>query len=293
MSVAARVRIVAEVLAGLHHAHELGGLGVVHRDVSPRNVFLTVDGEVKLLDFGVAKCADRAQQTKHGVLKGSVAYMTPDHVSGATIDRRADVFAAGVLLRELLTGVRLWGDLPDVQILRRLIAREIPPFPPSPVPADLRAICERAMARDRADRYPTADAMRDALERWLGDNAPKACLAPLGASIARALARRAEETVELSSSALVTDVTLAPPPRRTVFAMAAAGVLGLAALVGGATMLLHDAVVVETADVAPAAVTAELPVKAVAPNVAEPTVPSDETAAIPVLPPNPYEPDSI
>ena len=190
------VRVLAAVLDALDHAHGLTdgdgySLYIVHRDVSPQNVFLTFDGDVKLIDFGVAKSTDRrgkAAVTRVGVVKGSVPYMSPDHVDGTTIDCRADVFAVGVMLREMLVGERLWGDVDDLTMLRRLIARDLPAFPASPdVPAALRAIAERAKAPRRADRYPTAAAMRDALEAYLADADPRGSLDDLGTWLGRAL----------------------------------------------------------------------------------------------------------
>lgn len=188
------VRVLAAVLDALDHAHRLTDgegrpLGVVHRDVSPQNVFVTFDGDVKLIDFGVAKSRDRRTETRVGVVKGSVPYMSPDHVDGSTIDRRADVFAVGVILRELLLGERLWGDADDMAILRCLIRRQLPAFDDASadVPPALRAIAERAMAPRRADRFPNAASMRDALEAYLAEADPRGSLDELGTWMQRHL----------------------------------------------------------------------------------------------------------
>src|SRR5262249_48070606 len=105
-------RLLAGALAGLHYAHELCDydgtpLGVVHRDVSPQNLLVTYEGEVKLLDFGVAKAAMTSTVTEAGVVKGKLAYMAPEQARGARLDRRADLFAAGVVLWELISLRRL------------------------------------------------------------------------------------------------------------------------------------------------------------------------------------------
>ena len=110
------LRVLADVLAGLHYAHELvdydgSPLGVVHRDVTPHNVFVTYDGAVKVVDFGIAKARDALTHTKVGIIKGKIAYMAPEQARGETVDRRADVFAVGVMLWEAVTGTRPWkGD---------------------------------------------------------------------------------------------------------------------------------------------------------------------------------------
>ena len=224
------IRILAAVLDGLHHAHEHG---IVHRDVSAQNVFLGWDGSVKLIDFGVAKTSE-SQATQVGIVKGSVPYLSPDHLEPKTIDRRADVFSVGILLAELLTGTRMWGDLPDLTILKRLIAREIPPWPMNDgglaVPPGLRRIAERALAPKRADRFATAAEMRDALLHVLEATDARGSLADVGVWLTKELATEKasfERFLEsarrpvppplpkerwLPSSALVTRLLSLPPP---------------------------------------------------------------------------------
>ena len=170
------VGVLGGVLAGLHAAHELRDtsgkpLDVVHRDVSPHNVFVTYDGDVKVLDFGIAKAADSSQRTRTGVVKGKATYMAPEQAARGRIDRRADVFAVGVILWEVIARRRFWGDLSEQEILGRLqrgeidrVERYAPDAPPSLV-----AICARATAADAADRYATAEELRVALAEWSRD----------------------------------------------------------------------------------------------------------------------------
>lgn len=161
--------VVSEVLAGLHYAHELRdydgrALSVVHRDVSPQNVFLTYDGGVKLVDFGIAKTA-LGSETEVGVVKGKASYMAPEHARGAIVDRRADVFATGVVLWEALAGQRLFRADTQVGTLQKLLFEPIPALDdvrPDLEPA-LARLCQRALARDRQLRFATAREMREAV----------------------------------------------------------------------------------------------------------------------------------
>jgi serine/threonine-protein kinase len=165
---AAIARITAEALEGLQYAHDLCDydgepLSIVHRDVSPQNVFVTYDGQVKIVDFGIAKAARRAVDTDTGVIKGKLAYMAPEQAFSPSdeIDRRADVFSVGVMLWEMLAERRLWHDLGDPQILAALV-RDPPRLDsvqPDVAPA-LSRLCERALAHDREHRHASAAALR-------------------------------------------------------------------------------------------------------------------------------------
>ncbi|WXB11888.1 serine/threonine protein kinase [Pendulispora albinea] len=174
-TVAMHLRILADVAAGLHYAHELSDidgrpLQIVHRDVSPHNVFITYAGQVKVLDFGIAKAADSSHQTRTGVIKGKCAYMAPEQFQGkGGIDRRADIFALGVMVWQAITRTRLWKGLSDMEIYSRVSAGEIP----SPLSVDphlhpqLVSICERALAPDRENRYRTAAELAEAIDAYL------------------------------------------------------------------------------------------------------------------------------
>jgi hypothetical protein len=166
--------ILCQTLAGLHYAHELtdvsgAPLNVVHRDVSPHNIFVTYDGNVKVLDFGIARAADSSHETRTGVVRGKLAYMAPEQAAGRPLDRRADIFAVGVILWESLTGRRLWGDLTDGAIFEKL-EKGLVPAPretAAGVPEELDLLCKRALARDARDRFATAADMQRALEDHL------------------------------------------------------------------------------------------------------------------------------
>jgi serine/threonine-protein kinase len=158
------VRILSESLAGLHYAHELKDfdgtpLRFVHRDVSPHNVFVTYDGTIKVLDFGIAKAAGGSAETRTGVLKGKVGYMAPEYIKGKKIDRRADVFGMGVVLWESLAGKRLFRGESEGDTLEKVLRTEVPP-----ILSSLDAVIAKALAREPDDRFATAGDFKWALE---------------------------------------------------------------------------------------------------------------------------------
>ncbi|WP_395829946.1 serine/threonine-protein kinase [Archangium violaceum] len=168
-------RIMIEACAGLDHAHKKADangkpLNIVHRDISPQNILLTFEGRVKVVDFGIAKAADQASETRSGVLKGKYSYMSPEQASGQKrLDCRSDIFALGVVLYELLTGMRLFKRLTDMATLQAVSeCRILPPSQINPrVPKDLDAIVMKALTREPEDRYSEALELQLALEDWL------------------------------------------------------------------------------------------------------------------------------
>ena len=169
-------RIIADACEGLHAAHELidwdgEPLEVVHRDVSPENVFLTYDGAVKVFDFGVALDAQQRHRTRTGVVKGKLSYIQPEVLHGHKPDRRADIWGLGVVAWELLTARRLFAYPSDAETLRAICDAEIAPpssFVPD-LPAALDAIVLRALDRDPAKRFATAREMGRQLTRFLAE----------------------------------------------------------------------------------------------------------------------------
>ncbi len=167
------IRIIAEACKGLYYAHtrndERGQpLRVVHRDISPQNILISFDGSVKLVDFGIAKAADQASMTKSGAIKGKFAYMAPEQAGGKPLDARTDLFALGLVLYELLTGVRPLKRDSELATLQAALECAIdPPSVVAEVPGELDDVVMRALAKAPDDRYRDASMFQMALEEFL------------------------------------------------------------------------------------------------------------------------------
>ncbi|MBX3222051.1 MAG: serine/threonine protein kinase [Labilithrix sp.] len=168
------VRVVADALAGLGYAHELRDydgrpLSVIHRDISPHNIFVTYDGHTKLVDFGIAKAALSSTETEVGVLKGKVAYMSPEQAMGQRIDSRSDLFAMGIVLWELIAQQRLMTGESAANTLHKLMNEPIPRLSQvmPRIDPNLEMLVARALEKDPESRWQSASEMRGALESWL------------------------------------------------------------------------------------------------------------------------------
>jgi len=167
-------RVVADAAAGLHAAHELTSaegtpLGVVHRDVSPQNLLVSYDGNVKVVDFGIAYAAERLATTAAGTLKGKAAYMSPEQVDARPVDRRSDIFALGIVLWEGICMRRLFRMDTEAATLLRVRDAKVPaPREVDPtLPPELEQIALRALAKEPEDRFDTGAELEDALNQLL------------------------------------------------------------------------------------------------------------------------------
>lgn len=174
------VYVVKEVAAGLDHAHRCldsstgRPLNITHRDMSPQNVMLSFEGEVKVVDFGIAKAESQLEHTRAGTIKGKFGYMSPEQADGQVVDLRTDIFSLGIVLWELLAGERLFTAGSEAATLRKIRECQIPSLRKinPQIPAELERICNKALARDKNLRYQTASAFHRDLNRFLNTQYP-------------------------------------------------------------------------------------------------------------------------
>jgi len=265
---------IAQSARALHHAHHQKDaqgkqMSLVHRDISPQNIMVRRDGVTKVVDFGIAKVSNSGHRTKTGVLKGKVAYMSPEQMRSLDVDSRTDLFALGVVLWELTCGKRMFPNKSDIEIITHVMSNKVP-RPTSVVPNypnDLEWVCMKAMAQDPAHRFQTGDEMADALDEILRrrTDEEKPALGPYVDELVGESVR--ERTTDLASSSsmaapvtrnlktpasgsfnLATDLRTAPPVKQSKAPMIAAGVFGLVGLAaGGYAALKPDAPVVTVA----------------------------------------------
>jgi serine/threonine-protein kinase len=210
--------ILSSALHGLHAAHEAKNergeaLDIVHRDVSPQNILVGTDGVVRVLDFGIAKAIGRSQETRTGTLKGKLSYMPPEQVSGGHVTRQTDVYAAGVVLWELIAGVRLFSGESEVAIINKVLHAEVAsPTEVCQSPERSRTLEELAalevltpivmcaLSRDPSERFPTARAMALAIERSVEPAIPSEIGEWLERIDAQRLTQRARLVADIESS---------------------------------------------------------------------------------------------
>jgi serine/threonine protein kinase len=199
-------RIMNDSLAGLHAAHELRDghghlVGLVHRDFSPQNILVGIEGVARLADFGVAKAASRTVRTKTGLVKGKVAYMSPEQARGHKVDRRCDVWAAGVVVWELVTGRKLYDHEDDVATLLSVVTEEPPRLASvmQGVPPALDEAVAYALTSDVTNRCPSAETLRCMLESAWDECGGMASTAELGAFVRQTVGHKLAERRNLAS----------------------------------------------------------------------------------------------
>jgi serine/threonine-protein kinase len=193
--------IVGSACAGLHHAHgkcdfEGRPLGIVHRDVTPQNLMVTFEGAVKVVDFGIAKAASREVETVAGTLKGKIGYIAPEQCQGLAVDRRADVFALGVVLYELISGTRLYKEASEFETLKKIVDGPVPSLrkhDPGVLPA-LDDIVTRCLQKDPERRFATARALHGALDDVVMAERLATGMVPLARYMERLFARERESS---------------------------------------------------------------------------------------------------
>ncbi len=171
------LKITAEICEGLYYAHQKNDedgspLNIVHRDITPENVMVSFDGEVKILDFGIAKAKILVSDTRVGEIKGKAGYLSPEQVKGKVLDQRSDLFGVGVVLYEWLAGRKLFGGKADIEMLRSVLEGKI--VPPSyfrqNVPLEVDALVMKALRRNRDERHQTARELQYDIEQFLANH---------------------------------------------------------------------------------------------------------------------------
>lgn len=314
------IRVVLDALGGLHAAHELkdgdgNPRGLVHRDVSPQNILVGTSGNSMILDFGIARASQRLTSTRVGQMKGKLAYMAPEQATGKDVDRRADAFAAGIVLWEALTGRRLFRGSNEVDTLTRLLNDRVPPpreIEPS-IPEELEAVVMKALAREPEDRFATCAHFAEELERVARsldmlatrDSVASVCKEVLGGSlearqaqIREALTRDSSldatdsvEQLEDVSELLEVQEVLEPAPERGrwMFAFIGVAALGVVAVLFGVSRCTRTDPVMAAGSApsaAPTLTAAQAPIAASVDTAAAPPAASESAAAAPSAAPS-------
>jgi serine/threonine protein kinase/TolA-binding protein len=207
--------IMSRACSGLDYAHKLKDfqgkpLNIIHRDISPQNIFVTYEGDVKILDFGIAKAASQSTITQYGMIKGKVAYMSPEQAAGKFIDRRSDLFSTGILLYELVTGIRMFTGDSTMQILAKVREAEFePPESVTPgLPEKVFSILKRALAKEPEERYQSCGEMLRDLEECMVELS----LRPTAGGLARYMKELFQDEIAAEDEVIreVSGITRAP-----------------------------------------------------------------------------------
>ena len=229
LSLSMSLLVICEALEGLSYLHDLKDfdgkpLQLVHRDISPQNLFVTYDGRIKVLDFGIAKAAISESETRAGVLKGKIAFMAPEQAMGHPVDARADIYAVGAVLWDIAAGQRLWKGTPEGHALYRTVQGDIPA--PSSVNPDvdprLEKICLKALAAEPADRYPDAPALLHDLESLVQSLGARPSARALGEFVGQVFGDVRSETEKIVAER-VAEMSRKTPSQAPVPALAASG----------------------------------------------------------------------